>query len=307
MWLCSHADVSEQGVNSSVDLVVIDDSKQSKPSRDGMGSLVAVGGLHIPAGSIRELSRSLDGLCQEYGFPSHGDEFKWSPHRGTWMRENLHGDDRESFFIDCLEVAKEEGAEACVVIEDESRRSTEGSHAEHELDAVKVFLERTDHNLIETDTEAILLADHPTGGRPAEARFVAQCLKTLREGTRFMDLERTALVVTEDSKNTRLLQLADLVVGCTLAYVSGEDEFSPSLFEGQIKDMLRSEGGRIGGVGLKLHPDFCFANLYHWLVGDDVLWKNGIGKPMPLKGWPYVNSALDSSSRRKSPGTLGAG
>lgn len=289
-----------------MDLVVIDDSKQANPSRDGMGSLVAVGGLHIPADGVRALGRSLDDLCQEYGFPSHEDEFKWSPHRGTWIRENLRGDDRESFFIDCLEAAKEEGAEACVVIEDGSRRNTAGSHVDHELDAVKVFLERTDHHLSEAGTEAILLADHPTGGRPAEARFVAECLRTLREGTRFMDLERTALVVTEDSKNTRLLQLADLVVGCTLSYVSGEDEYSPSLFEGQIRGMLRSEGGRIGGVGLKLHPDFCFANLYHWLLGDDVLWKSGVGHPMPLKGWPYVNSAENSSPIKAKPSSLTA-
>jgi len=269
-----------------------------------MGSLVAVGGLHIPSESIRVLGRTLDELCHEYGFPSHGDEFKWSPHRGTWMRDNLHGQDREAFFIDCLEAAKEEGAEACVVIEDESRRTTAGEYVGHELDAVKVFLERTDHHLAETGTEAILLADHPSGGRPAEARFVAECLKALREGTRFMDLERTALAITGDSKSTRLLQLADLVVGCTLSYVSGEDEYSPSLFQGQIKGMLRSEGGRIGGVGLKLHPDYCFANLYHWLLDDDVFWKSGIGTPLPMKGRAYVNSAEDSSVVRAAPSAL---
>jgi hypothetical protein len=290
-----------------MDLVVIDDSKQANTSREGMGSLVAVGGLHVPGDGVRVLDRALDDLCQEYGFPSHEDEFKWSPHRGTWMRENLHGENRESFFIDCLEAAKEEGAEACVVIEDESRRSTAGSYTDHELDAVKVFLERTDHHLKNVIAEAIVLADHPTGGRPAEARFVSECLKTLREGTRFMNLERTALVVTEDSKNTRLLQLADLIVGCTLSFVSGEDEYSPPLFETQIKGMLRSEGGRIGGVGLKLHPDFCFANLYHWLLGDDTFWKNGIGLPMPLKGWAYVNSGENPSTIRVMPKALGSG
>jgi hypothetical protein len=290
-----------------MDLIVIDDSKQARTSRDGMGSLVAVGGLHVPSESVRTLGRGSDDLCQEYGFPSHEDEFKWSPHRGTWMRENLYGEDREAFFIDCLEAAKEEGAEACVVIEDESRRSTAGDYTGHELDAVKVFLERTDHHLKEVGTEAILLADHPTGGRPAEARFVAECLKTLREGTRFMDLERTALVVTEDSKNTRLLQLADLIVGCTLSYVGGEDEYSPALFEGQIKEMLRAESGRIGGVGLKLHPDFCFANLYHWLLGDDTFWKNGVGDPMPLKGRAYVNSPDNASPIKAVPDALGAG
>jgi hypothetical protein len=284
-----------------MDLVVIDDSKQKKPSRPGMGSLVAVGGLHIPSEGVRALERTLEETCKEYGFPSHQDEFKWSPSRKSWMRKSLIGEGRGAFFIDCLEAAKEEGAEACVVIEDTSRRSTAGNYGDHELDAVKVFLERTDHHLASTGTEAVLMADHPTGGRPAEARFVAHCIETLREGTQFMDLERTALVVTEDSKSHRLLQLADLIVGCTLAYVSGEDEHSPSLFNGQIKGMLREEGGRIGGVGLKLHPDFNFANLYHWLLGDDTLWKGIEGQPLPMKGRAYVNGPTDDSLIKAEP------
>ena len=157
-------------------------------------------------------------------------------------------------------------------------------------------MERSDYHLRSSGTEALVIADHPAGGRKAEERFLAECVETLRKGTQFMDLENVALVLTQDSKSTRLLQLADLIVGCTLSYVSGEDEHSPPLFENQLKNMLREEGGRIGGVGLKLHPDFCFANLYHWLLGDDMIWKNGVGKAMPLKGWPYVNSPTDASS-----------
>jgi hypothetical protein len=66
-------------------------------------------------------------------------------------------------------------------------------------------------------------------------------LEILRKGTRFMDLERTALVLTEDSKNTRLLQLADLIVGCTLAYVGwllGDDTF----WKGSLGEPLPMKG-----------------------------------------------------------------
>jgi hypothetical protein len=178
------------------------------------------------------------------------------------MRGNLQGRDRQAFFMDCLGAAKEEGAEACVVVEDRTRRNTAGHRGEHKLDVVKVFLERTDHHSNNADTEAILLADDPSGGRPAETRFVSYCLEILREGAQFMDLEHTALVLTEDLKNTRLLQLADVVVGCTLAYVSSESEYSPPLFDGQIKGILRKGKWPIGGVGLKLHSDYNFANLY---------------------------------------------
>jgi hypothetical protein len=289
-----------------MDFVVIDDSKQKNPSRDGMKSLVGVGGLHIPSDSVRPMIEDLDTLCTEYKFPSYEHEFKWSPDRRSWMRRNLQGEDREAFFIDCLEIAREYEAQAYVVIEDKKHKNTAGKRGDHELDAVKVFLERTDQLLRETGTEAVVLADHPSGGRGAESRFVASCLETLRNGTPFVTFERISMVLTEDSKHTRLLQLADLIVGCTMAFVSGEAQYAPPLFEKCVKPLLRSEGGRIGGVGLKLHADFVYANLYHWLLGDTHFWKNGVGTPMPLKGWQYVNSADDSSPIRKTPELLGS-
>jgi hypothetical protein len=132
--------------------------------------------------------------------------------------------------------------------------------------------------------------------RTPEARFVASCLETIRDGTQFVDLEKIALVLTEDSKNVRLLQLADLIVGCTVAYVGGESDHSPALFDQHIKPMLRSEQGRIGGVGLKLHADLRYANLYHWLLGDSHWWKGNVGSPLPVEGYPYVSSADDPST-----------
>lgn len=209
------------------------------------------------------------------------------------MRKNLNGDDRLAFFIECLRSAQVHECRACVVIEDEKHRTTGGKRDGHELDAVKVFLERTHNHLRAKDSEAILLADHPSGGRTAEARFVASCLEAMREGTQFVDLTTLALVLTEDSKNVRLLQLADLIVGCTVAYVGGETDFSPRLFTEHIKPMLRSERHRIGGVGLKIHADLRYANLYYWLLGDSHFHKAGVGHPLPVDGYPYVNSADD--------------
>jgi hypothetical protein len=64
--------------------------------------------------------------------------------------------------------------------------------------------------------------------------------------------------------SVRLLQTADLITSFTLAMVSGEDRHSAPIF-GLIKFLLMSEMGRIGGVGLKIHPDYVYANLYRWL------------------------------------------
>jgi hypothetical protein len=279
-----------------VDLILVDDSKQADKNiaRPGMGSLVAVGGVHIPSDSIRTLARMLDEICEDYGFPSLQDEFKWSPSRNSWMREHLRGDERHDFYVSCLNAAADQEAQACVVIEDASRRSTANRRDDHEQDVVKVFLERSHNHLDGTETEAIIVADHPSGGRPAEAAFAADCLETLRDGTPYGNLERVALVLTEDSKNTRLLQLADLIVGCSVAYVGGEKTYSPDLFENHIRGLLRrADDGRIGGFGLKLHPDITYVNLYHWLLGDTHFHKYGVGNPLPLENHPYVNGPRD--------------
>ncbi len=279
-----------------MDLIFVDDSKQRNPSRRGMGPLVGVGGFHVPGEAVLPLRLALDELCEQYGFPFHDEEFKWSPDRKSWMYGNLQSDNRENFYVDCLQAATDHEAEACVVIEDANYKTMSGGTEGHELDAVKILLERIDWHLHDRGMDGLVVADDPSGGRGAEAEFVAECVQTLREGTRFMDLKRISLVLTEDSKNTRLLQLADLIVGCTVSYVGGEDRYSPPLFEPYIKPLLRSDGGRIGGVGLKIHPDLRYGNLYHWLVGDEYLKKHGWGHPLPVNRAPYVNSATDPTA-----------
>jgi Protein of unknown function (DUF3800) len=281
-----------------MDLILVDDSKQAKPTRPGMGPLVGAGGLHVPSTSIRSLAGALDEICLGHGFPTPQDEFKWSPKRKSWMRKNLNEGKRYEFFAACLDAAQSHGAQACVVIADTTHKTTDGKRQGHELDVVKLFLERSHNHLGRTDTEAILLADHPSGGRPAEAAFVASCLEALRDGTPYTDLDRVALVLTGDSKSTRLLQLADLVVGCAMACVGGEATYSLPLFDGHIKPMLRSEQGRIGGVGLKIHADLRYANLYHWLLGDDYIIKSGTGHPLPTEGCLYVNAPDDPSTTK---------
>lgn len=262
-----------------------------------MGSLVSVGGFHLPGASIRPLSSELEQICAYYGFPA-GEEFKWSPNRGSWMRTSLAGTRRHGFFSECLEAAARHEAQACAVVEDKSHKTTDGKRTGHELDAVKLFLERSHNHLWSTNSEAILVADQPSGGRPAEAAFVASCLKHLRQGTQWVNLDRVALVLTENSRSTRLLQLADLIVGCTLAFVGGEKTYSPPLFTNGIKPLLRRERGRIGGVGLKLHADLRYANLYHWLLGDTHFHKANVGHPIPADGYAYVNSPYDPSTVR---------
>ena len=78
-----------------------DDARQERPSRHGMGPLVAIGGVRICSRRVRELERALDSLCADVRFPAR-QEFKWSPGRELWMHANLVEERRRDFFIRAL-------------------------------------------------------------------------------------------------------------------------------------------------------------------------------------------------------------
>jgi hypothetical protein len=119
---------------------------------------------------------------------------------------------------------------------------------------------------------------------------MASCFQTLRDGTDYVVPNRIGLVLTGDSTSVRLLQLADVIVGSTLSYVGGESEYSAPIFRTHVKPMLRKELGRIGGVGLKIHPDYLYANLYHWLLGDSHWVRAMSGQPLPRADRSYAAS-----------------
>ena len=250
-----------------------------------MGRLVAVGGLHIPSAQVGRLERALDALCAECGFPQ-GDEFKWSPGRELWMRDNLVDKARESFFLRALGLASVAGATALVVIEDCYKGRAHAKAASPEEDVVVLFLERAHIHLTGTSTEAMLLTDRPSGSRQDEVKFLSTCLTTMRFGTDFVLPDRLTLAVATQSKLVRLLQLADVVVSCTLAYVGGETAHSPAIFNGAILPILR--GG--GGIGLKIQPDGRYANLYYWLLGDHILRRRNRFVELPDRGRAYFAS-----------------
>lgn len=268
-----------------MDLVFADDARQNSPSRAGMGPLVAIGGIHVPSAVVGYLEKQIDSLCIDFGFPT-GEQFKWSPGRGLWMRDNLVSTRREEFFNGALSLIREHGAVAIVVVEDASRATATGAPTA-EVDVTRLFLERVHRRLGAVDSEGIVVVDRPSGGRADEDAFLSDCLETLQNGTDYVKPERIALnPLPTPSKFIRLLQVADVVTSCTVATIGGEDCFAPPVFE-MIKPILQNDMGRIGGVGLKLHPDFRYANLYHWLLGDAYFYKMGIGYPLPLPGSPY--------------------
>jgi hypothetical protein len=89
-----------------MDVFFLDDSESNAPSRPGMRPMVAAGGIYVPSEALRALENELDAVCRVYEFPE-GEEFKWSPGRELWMRSNLIEDNRNHFFRDVLNLARD--------------------------------------------------------------------------------------------------------------------------------------------------------------------------------------------------------
>lgn len=274
-----------------MDLFAIDDSSHLKPTRDGMGPLVAVGGIHVPGASVRELEHGLDDLCLDYGFPN-GEEFKWSPHRKSWMHRSLVGEERTAFLLQALQIAEAADAVAIVVMADSSKRKASGDARTHEEDVTLLFLERA-HNQIPEGQHAVVIFDRPGGNSQNNFEFLAACIDALRSGTTYATLDRLALALSTDSRLSRLIQLADVVTACSTAYVAGESRYSPEIFQTGILPLLREDNGCRGGRGMKIHPDFRYGNLYHWLLQDDMFVRYQTGTPLPSKSFHCYRASPD--------------
>jgi len=219
-----------------------------------------------------------------YGFPE-GEVFKWSPAKDHWMRDNLVGDWRTQFFSAVLEAAHQHGARAVVaMVEPNWGRAVAKTPP---MDAMTLALERYDNFLAASDCSGVVMAAE-SGSAQDEDRLLAECLTTLKLGTDFVSFRRIATnVVTMPFKHSRLLHVADVVASASTALAAGNTEFSQPLVQ-HIKPMLLVNGaGCVGGVGMKMHPDYCFGNLYHWLRGDLVDAEFGKRTPLPQKGHPY--------------------
>lgn len=247
-------------------LFFADDSQQDRPSRHGMGPLIAIGGIGMPAHQIRLIEREVNTICESYGFPDD-EEFKWSPRRNQWMHNHLVHPERTQFFAEVLEVFRDLDAFAIVVVEDREGRTATGAD-DHYEDATALLLERIHLQLQARETEGILIVDQPGGGRVREERYLQKCFEMRLHGTDFVTFETIAMnVVSMRSHFSRLLQVADIVTACTLARIAGQRRYTISIFN-HIKPLLCKEQGRIGGVGVKIYPDQ-YRSLYHLLLGDE--------------------------------------
>jgi len=265
-----------------------DESRQTKPSRSDMGALVAIGGVALASDAVRSVEHKINDLCRNAGFPS-GEEFKWSPGHELWMRENLIGDERRQFFINIFRILKEYEGLLTVVIEDTACKCATDALTS-EIDVTRLYLERTHSQLNRQECDGIVIVDRPVGSRADEDKFLLNCLETIQEGTEYLNPEKFAInVVSSPSKFIRLLQVADVVVGCTLSTVAGQKKYAPEIFE-TFRNLFDNDSRRIGGIGLKIHPDLKYINLYYWVVGDEYYVRGSKVKQLPIRGYKFFKN-----------------
>jgi hypothetical protein len=285
-----------------MDFIFADDANQNKPSRIGMENavLIAIGGVYVSSEEVGALEKDLSAYCTDRKIPTN-EQFKWSPKRDSYFQKQFNDESRLDFFIHCLKIADRHKAKACVVIVDKHHRITPRTSPTHEHGLTTMFLERCQNILGNIHQDGIVIVSKPGGGKTENKRFLSDCLETIREGTNFVKMNNMPLgVVTAPNEQMRILQLADVVTSCVISRVSGENNYSPTVFP-YVKAIFCNEDKRIGGIGLKIHPDFTYVNLYHWLLDDKLFWKYNCGNPLPIKKFPYFESSQESAYKVKPP------
>ena len=263
-----------------------DDARQIHPTRDRMQALVGIGGFSVQADKLRPLEIALETICTDAGFPS-GEEFKWSPPKNRWMRENLVGETRLKFFLRVVETLAAHQVVMTLVASD-TDCATATDAGSHELDVTQMYLERAHIQLKHAGTEGIVIVDRPGGGSRDEQKFLISCVEFVEKGSNYVRPDRFAVnVLCGSSSLIRCLQAADLVASCGLARIGGETNFSPPVFDAMKPLLHKNRWGYRGGSGLKLHPDGKFRNLYYWLLGEKEYVRGNTGTTIPAPELPY--------------------
>jgi hypothetical protein len=276
-----------------MEIFFADDSAQRTCSRGDMGPLISVGGILIDEQAIQPLAVALDGIAASFGLP-RGEEFKWSPNRGSWIRENLH-ERRMDCYRELLETAATHRAKAIVICNDTARTGDDPGRAfERCLD---YLFERLSMNLEDRGAYALMVADRPGGGKRQEDNFLAYFLKRVREGTEYVLPTRILLnVLTTPSDMVRHLQLADVVTGITTAVVAGFDTYAAPLFPYVKRLLITNRPGGVAGTGLKIVPDSpranTLVNLYRWVLDEKLLHKGGGARAyvLPVAEFPFYKN-----------------
>lgn len=271
-------------------LIYLDDAKQRKDNciREFRGDAVGVGGVMCDASVAFEVEAEIDRACEESGFPE-GETFKWSPGKGSWLHSSLVNDERRAFFEKVISIVLEADGKFCVVVLDRSYKTASGAH-DHELDALTLCLERFD-NAIPKDERAIAIVAKPSGGKKDEKQLLEETKKLRKMGTDYSSFSKIGMnLITMPFDHSRLLQVADLVTSSVTALISGSERYSRPIFDALMPGLLKNAFGMVGGIGMKVHPDFVYENLYYWILREDLVVPDCY--ELPRKDRPFAASSF---------------
>jgi hypothetical protein len=263
-------------------------------NREGMGVLVAFGGILFPEEALRPFQATVREIRSSYKFPE-GAELKWSPPRGSWIHEKLKGDDRTSCYRKVLAAAREHDGTAFVVCQDLGRRPAAQDDALREC--ISWCFERLSMCLEDRRVSGVLICDRPGGGKKDEDALLSRVVSTIQDGTDFVPPGQVPLnILTTPSHLVTELQVADIITGVTTAMVGGDVKYAEPVF-GEIVPMFhRNARGLAGGAGFKLAPN-ALLNLYHWVGKEDAFVRVEAQQEwaLPNPGWPYALNGFEAS------------
>ncbi len=254
-----------------------------------MKSVIGFGGVLIEEQALRPLAAAIDQIAKAFEIPD-GDELKWSPKKGTWVYENLHGSVREQCYKQILTAGVEHGVKAIVICWNTGHGLKGPADAFNTC--VGYLFERLSVNLEQRNTAAIVVADRPGGGKDQEEEFLSNFVERVQNGTDYVVPDRVLLnVLTTPSHLVRHLQLADLVTGITTAMVSAMDDYAGPLFPLVQKMFITNNMGGVAGTGLKVAPNG-LENLYHWVLNENLFHKGGgaISYRLPSSNLPFATN-----------------
>ncbi|WP_156347433.1 MULTISPECIES: hypothetical protein [unclassified Sphingomonas] len=253
-----------------------------------MDDLVAIGGVAVAANKASDLNKRINEEClKQFGLPEN-EPFKWNPPKNGWIKRNLEPDQRAALVRSVLAIAKDFDVFALVSMCGK-KTSPLGGAETHEMSALLLTLERFQKQL-RTDDTGLVIIDRPGGNFVSEEKYLTVCADMVASGSDYAAFNRLACpILSMPFALSRTLQIADLVVSITAAHFAGRPgaaEFFP-----HVLPLFSLDKDRRGGVSVKIHPDYKFRNLYHWLLKDEHFVWGHSGAPLPFSDMPYAKSA----------------
>lgn len=150
-------------------ITFVDDSKQTKPVRQHLGELVAVGAVFVPEESLTLYAEDLASIRLGLGIPKE-EELKWKPPKNSFLAK-ADGPVVAKLRRRMLQAAAARGIRSAVVIWDRGHLDWERASIEPEI--LRYLYERIELFLQEKTTRGLVIADVPGGSNADNNRWLS--------------------------------------------------------------------------------------------------------------------------------------